>query len=288
MSTITTHSTSGAARSKLKGPGVFSYSIMLALAFYAAAPLVVLFLNSLKSTEEASTNSFGLPQSVNWSNYIDAWRIGGFSTTLLNSTILVALSVAGVLVVSFLAAYGLARYTPRGHDFFLTYLLVGSTIPVQLYLIPLFVFLTRNELMDNLFVLSVLYVAKFAPFATFLLRAFLLGISSDFEDAARVDGASEFQVLRKIVVPLLAPAIMTVGLVTGLQVWNEFTLAVTLIQSEELKPVSTSLFAFQQRHGTDWGLTNAGAVITVLPVIILFLLLQRRFIEGLTQGGSKG
>lgn len=268
--------------------GVWAYLVLLALAVYAFAPLLILVMNSFKSTTEMALNPFGFPGTFRWENYTESWRIGNFGTTMRNSIFLVALSIFGVLLVAFPAAYALARWKPRGHNLMLVFLLLGSTIPIQLYIIPQFIFLTRMDLMNNLVVLSIIYAAKFAPFAGFLLRAFLLSIPREFEEVARVDGASELQVLLRIVVPLALPALLTVGLVTGLRVWNEFALAVTFIQNADLKPISTSLFAFQQRHSTDWGLTNAGAVLTVLPVIIIFLLLQRRFIDGLTQGGVKG
>jgi raffinose/stachyose/melibiose transport system permease protein len=106
-------------------------------------------------------------------------------------------------------------------------------------------------------------------------------------DAARIDGASNWQVFVRIIMPLSAPGFLTAGLVIGLGVWNEFLFAVTFLQKPELKPIATSLYAFQERFGRDWGLTNAGSVIMMLPVLILFLILQRRFIEGLTQGGLK-
>lgn len=110
----------------------------------------------------------------------------------------------------------------------------------------------------------------------------------DFEEAARLDGASDLQVLTRIILPLAWPGFMTVVLVVGLGVWNEFLFAVTFLQRPELKPVSTSLQAFQGRFARDWGLTSAASVIMIVPVLIVFLILQRQFIEGLSRGGLKG
>lgn len=135
--------------------------------------------------------------------------------------------------------------------------------------------------------LIVIYVALFSPFATYLIRSYMISIPEDFVDAAKIDGASNWQVFRNIIIPLTWPGFLTAGLVVGLAVWNEFLFAVTFLHQPELKPISTSLYAFQQRFGRDWGLTNAGSIIMLMPVLILFLLLQRRFIEGLTQGGLK-
>jgi raffinose/stachyose/melibiose transport system permease protein len=264
------------------------YLVLFLLAIYSLVPLIILGINSLKSNEEVASNPFGLPKTFMWSNYLKAWEIGNFSVTMRNSIFLVSISVIGVLAISFLAAYGLARYTPRGKSFFISYLLVGSSIPAQLYILPLYIALSRSHLLDSLLTLAVVNIAKQAPFGAFLLRAFLLQITSEFEDAARVDGASEFQVLSKVLIPICAPAILTVALVAGLRIWNEFFFAVTFIQNENIKPISTSIFSFQQKYYTEWGLVNAGSIITIVPIIFLFLLLQRHFIKGLTQGGLKG
>ena len=264
------------------------YLVLLLLAFYALAPLMNLAFNSLKATAEVAANPFGFPKTLRWSNYSEAWRLGKFSTTLRNSVILTVVSVSGVLVIAFLAAYALARYSPPGYNFFVSYILLGSTIPSQLYIVPLFIMWSRLGLMDNLLGLSLVFIANHSPFAAFLVRAFLLGVSSEFEDAARVDGASEWQVLTRILVPMSWPVLLTVALVTGVRVWNNFFFAVTLIQDEAWKPVSTSLSVFQQKYDTNWGLINAAAVITVLPVLLMFVIFQRQFIAGLTQGGLKG
>ena len=217
------------------------------LALYAAGPLILLAFNALKGGPEIAINPFGPPLQPTWENFSEAWEHGRFGTTLQNSLKLVALVVPGVLLVGFPAAYALARHHSRGVDALVTYLLIASTIPVQLYLLPLFVFFSRTGLMNSLPALAVIYIAKFSPLATFLLRAFLLKTPLELEDAARLDGASEFQMLTRILVPICAPVLLTVALITGLMVWNEFALAITFIQERELKPVSTSLFAFS-RH----------------------------------------
>jgi hypothetical protein len=140
---------------------------------------------------------------------------------------------------------------------------------------------------NSLFGLIIIYSALFSPFATYLLRSFLVSIPMDFEEAARIDGANDIQVLTRIILPLAWPGFLTVVLVVGLGVWNEFLFAVTFLQRPELKPISTSLQSFQGRFQRDWGLTSAASVIMIIPIIILFLSLQRQFIEGLSRGGSE-
>ncbi|MCS6847025.1 MAG: carbohydrate ABC transporter permease [Anaerolineae bacterium] len=265
-----------------------NYVILTLLALFVAGPLIVLLFNSLKTTSEIGVNPLGPPIYIQFQNFPDAWNKGNYAVTIRNSVIVVAGTVTGVCLIAGLAAYALARLNAPGFGLFSLYLLVGTTLPITLFLVPLFFLWTRLGLTDNLFGLMVIYWATFSPFATFLLRSYMVAIPADFEDAARVDGANDWQVIRHVIIPIVWPGFLTVALVAGLGAWNEYILAYTFIQNDELKTVVTSFSAFTGRFTRDWGLTSAGAIIMTLPVIAFFLLLQRRFIEGLTQGGLKG
>ena len=164
---------------------------------------------------------------------------------------------------------------------------MGSALPVQLFLVPLFYLWTRLHLTDSLFGLMVIFWATDSPFATLLLRSFLLKIPKDFREAARLDGASELQILRRVVLPLAWPGFLTVALISALWSWNEFFFAITFIHEPNLRPISTSFLAFQDQFSTNWGLTSAAALFMIAPILILFLALQRRFVNGLTSGGLK-
>jgi raffinose/stachyose/melibiose transport system permease protein len=174
-----------------------------------------------------------------------------------------------------------------GGDLFALYLLIGNSLPVALFLVPLFFLWNRLGLINNLFGLMIIYWATASPFATFLLRSYMVAVPVDFEDAARVDGASEWQVLRHVMLPIVWPGFLTAALVTGLGAWNEYQLARTFLIDEGLKTVIASYESFAGRFNRDWGLTSAAAIIMIFPVLAFFLSLQRRFIEGLTQGGLR-
>ncbi len=223
-----------------------------------------------------------------WENFPKAWDTGNFAMTTRNSGILVVGTVIGVLLLGGMAAYSLAKLDLPGSGLLTLYLLIGTSLPIQLYLVPLYFTWNRLGLVNNLFGLVVIYIATNAPFAVFLLRSYMLQLPRDFEDAARVDGAGEWQVFARIVVPLSWPGFLTVGLVVALSVWNEFLLATVFLTDQDLFTVVTSYNNFAQRFSRDWTMTSAAAVMMILPVIIIFLALQRRFIEGLTQGGLKG
>lgn len=264
-----------------------NYIILLLLFAFTIGPLLILAINSVKSTAQIAINPFGLPNEILWSNFVDAWQQGNFAVTMRNSLFMTAATIILTLFLAGMAAYSLARLKLRGSNYISFYFLVGTGVPAQLFIIPLFFMWRQLGLVNSHIGLTIIYVALFSPFATYLLRSYMVSIPEEFIEAARIDGASYWQVFHRIILPLTWPGFLTAGLVVGLGVWNEFLFAVTFLQRPELKPISTSLYAFQQRFGRDWGLTNAGSIIMLMPVLVLFLLLQRRFIEGLTQGGLK-
>jgi raffinose/stachyose/melibiose transport system permease protein len=264
-----------------------SYVILLLLAFFALAPIALLLINSVKSTAEIGRNPIGLPENVILENYSEAWDVGNYATTMRNSIILTGGTIIGVLSLAGLAAYALARLKLRGANIIAFYFLIGTSVPAQLFIIPLFFIWREFGLINSHIGLIIIYCGLFSPFSTYLLRSYMIALPEEFVEAAKIDGASPWHVFRHIIMPLSWPGFLTAGLVVGLGVWNEFLFAITFLPNADYKPIATSLFAFQQRFGRDWGLTSAGSVIMMVPVIFLFLLLQRRFVEGLTQGGLK-
>lgn len=157
-----------------------------------------------------------------------------------------------------------------------------------MFLVPLFYIWSNVGLYDTRIGLVLIYVGLFSPFATLLLRSFMLTLPKEFEEAARVDGASELKILTRLVLPNALPGLLTIALVTGLSAYNEFLFAITLIQDSSLLPVSTTFFSFQQGFTQDFALISAAGVIMIAPMLILFLLLQRRFIDGLSSSGLGG
>jgi raffinose/stachyose/melibiose transport system permease protein len=275
-------------RSRREPSKIPYYVVLVLLALFAIGPFVVLLFNSVKTKAEIGRNPLGPPLSPVFENFPTAWSQGGFATTMVNSAILTVGTVVGVCVIAGMAAYAMARLDLPGTDVVLLYLFVASALPFQLFLVPLFFLWSGLNLTNTLYGLIIIYWAIFSPFATLLLRSYLVASPRGFEDAARVDGATELQVLLRVVLPLSWPGFLTIALVSGLGAWNEYFFALTFIQDDALKPVTTSFDAFQSNFSRDWGLTSAAGIIIILPVVVLFLALQRRFISGLTAGGLKG
>ncbi len=265
-----------------------NYVILIVLLIFSLGPLLIMTFNSFKSRTEVGDNPIGFPQNIVWNNYSRAWDIGNFSTTTVNSGLLVAGTVIGVLLLGGMAAYSLAKLDLSGAGALMLFLLVVSSLPIHLFLVPLFVLWRELELINTFHGLILIYIALNAPLAIFLLRSYMIQLPRDLEDAARVDGAGEWQVFSKIVVPLSWPGFLTVGLVTALSVWNEFLLATVFLQDEDKFTVVTSYQNFATRFSRDWSLTSASAVMMIVPILVIFLTFQRRFVDGLTQGGMKG
>lgn len=274
---------------KRRGPNLtVNYVVLTVMALFAVLPLIVLFFNSVKSRTDWGLNPLGPPSQIHLDNFATAWTESNFGQTAFNSVILVAGTVLAVLTLGGLAAYGLARMRPKGSSGVMVYMLVASTLPIWLYMVPLFFLFRTVGLLNSRLGLILIYTGINLPFAVFLLRAFLLSVSDEIEDAARVDGANRLQVFVRIILPITTTGFLTVGLVVALAVWGEFQIALVMIQDASKLPVTTSFNSFATTFGRDWTLTSAVAVMMILPVLVFFLAFQRQFTAGLTQGSVKG
>jgi raffinose/stachyose/melibiose transport system permease protein len=265
-----------------------SYTVLTLLALFAVLPLLVLLFNSFKSDAEIGRNPLGFPTSFDLSNFSLAWTQGSLGQGLINSFFLVTGTIIGVWICAGMAAYALARLNVPFKRGISNYFLIIISLPTQLFLVPLFFLWTNLGLYDTIPGLILIYIAIHTPFATLLLRTFLVGIPREIDEAARIDGASEWQVATRIILPLAQPGFLTVGLVTGLSAYNELLLAVIFISTPSNLPISTAFLAFTQAQTHLWGATNAASLVMILPVVILFLAMQRRFISGLAASGVKG
>jgi raffinose/stachyose/melibiose transport system permease protein len=264
-----------------------NYFVLTLYLIFALVPLLILVFNSLKSRPEIADNPLGPPRVIHLENFTNAWVQGKFSTTVKNSVFLVVATVSLVLILGGLASFSLARLNPPGSNLFMMVMVVGSTLPIWLFMVPLFILWRKLGLVNNLFGLVLIYTALNAPIAIFLLRSYMVQLPPDFEDAARVDGATDLQIFTNVIMPLVWPGFLTVGLVVGMGVWGEFQIALIFVTNPDLFPITTSYWQFTSRFSRDWALTSAAALMMIAPILVLFLSLQRRFIEGLTQGGIR-
>ena len=262
--------------------------LLVGYALLVVYPLLIMVASSLKTTGEIFANPLSLiPQSIRLSNYADAWNQANFGTYFRNSIFVGVVSVLLILFFGSMAAYVLARFSFPGNRVIYLLFLAGFMIPVRLAIVPLFIMMRDLRLLDTLWSLILVYIASGMPFTIFLMVNFFRHIPRDLEDAAVLDGAGPFQVYYQIMLPLVRPALATVGLFHFLNVWNDFFFPLIFIRSENLRTVPLGVSTFFGEYSNDWALLFAALSISIVPVIIVYLLASKQFIAGLTSGAIK-
>lgn len=267
---------------------ILTHAALALLALITLFPIALLVLNSVKPAAQIVQNPLAWPEVFRWDNFTRAWSDARFSRTMLNSALVAGMTIVLVCTTGSLTAYVLARRKIKAWKLVTFYLLATTTAPIQLFLFPLYFGFARLGLINNMAAVSVIYTAIWSPFAIMLLRTYFMAVPKELEEAALVDGASHWQVFRRVMLPIVSPGILTVALIIGLYSWNEFLIALTFLQSADSATAITSFFLLSGRYSNDWGEIMAAALIITLPVVVLFVLLQRRFIEGMAGGSVKG
>ncbi|HHY58160.1 MAG TPA: carbohydrate ABC transporter permease [Chloroflexi bacterium] len=270
---------------RLRLSTVLVYLLVGVYTLLVALPIVWMFLSSTKTMRELFTAPFALPSDPQWSNFIRAWE-SGISHYLANSLLVTSVSVILIVLVSALAAYSLARINFPGRVFIYLLLIAGFAIPVHTVLVPLYRTLNGVNLINTHVGLILPYVAFGIPFSILLLYAFFLEFPAEIEDAARIDGCTIWQLVIQIVMPLSMPALVSVIIFQAVFLWNEFSLALIVIRDDALRTIPLGLTKFQGQWSTNWTLMLASLSMATLPVLLLFVILQRHFIRSLV-GFSK-
>jgi raffinose/stachyose/melibiose transport system permease protein len=264
------------------------YAALGILLFITLFPIALMVLNSVKPSTQIVQNPLAWPETFRWDNFTRAWEDARFARTLWNSLVLTATTIVLVCTTASLSAYVLARRKIKTWKIVTFYLLATTTAPIQLFLFPLYFGFARLGLINNPIAVAFIYTAVYSPFAIMLLRTYFLAVPKELEEAALVDGATQWQVFRLVFLPIVSPGILTVALIIGLYSWNEFLIATTFLQGRDNMTAVVSFFQLSGQYSSDWGEIMAAALIIVLPVVILFVALQRRFIEGMAGGSVKG
>jgi ABC-type glycerol-3-phosphate transport system permease component len=230
-----------------------------------------------------------LPETPQWSNFIDAVTTIPFMLYLKNSLVVVVLTILGALFSSTITAYSFAKLRWPGREIWFTLMLATMMIPMQVILIPMFIMYSNFGWLDSYLPLILpAYFGGGQAFYIFLLRQFFKGVPNELTESAVVDGANHFLIFWKIMLPLSKPAVLTVGLFTFMSVWNDFFGPLIFISSPEKSTLALGLRAFQSQFGGQYNLMLAASIIVMTPTIIIFLLAQKQFIEGIKFSGIKG
>ena len=267
--------------------GIGKQGALLFFAVLAICPVLVMAFTAFRPAREALRDPFGLPMPLYLDNITTAWTKGRFGDYILNSVIITVPTVIGVVILSCLAGYGIARFRFPGRNFMFYTILLGLTVPFQSVMIPLFYQLLAMGLIGTYLAVILPGIAFGLPFGIFLMQAFFEDLPNELADAGRVDGCSEWRIFRSVMLPLAWPAVSTLVVFQFVKSWNEFLMPLLYLQTESLRPVPLGLMFFQGAYTRDVGLISAGVTIALLPVVVIYLIFQRQFVKGLTAGAVK-
>jgi raffinose/stachyose/melibiose transport system permease protein len=270
-------------------PGAVVRQLVLAVAgVLALYPIFFMATTAFKDRAQYLENQFDLPWPLYFGNFSEAFRGGTFARWFMNSTILTTGSVVLCTICAALAAFAVARMRFRGRDVFLSINVALMVVPPVVMLIPLFILFVDFSLVSTYHGTILIYAGLTMPFSIYLLSNFFRSIPRELIESALTDGASNLRVLLQIVLPLSAPALMTLVVVNSLWVWNELLIALVFLPEDELKTLMVGITVFRSRYNLDVPVTMAGMLLASLPMALLYFFGQRFFIRGLTAGAVKG
>jgi raffinose/stachyose/melibiose transport system permease protein len=263
-----------------------TYLLLGTFSLLALAPIAGIVLTALQTPGTGA--SFGQPAGLHLENFATAWSDANFGSYLRSSVIVAATVVAASTVLSILAGYAFGMMRFRGNQTLFYLLLLGLMVPMEAMVVPLYYDLRDLALTDTYWGLILPQIGLSVAFGTFWMRAFFRSVPRSVVEAARLDGASSWYALWRVILPLGRPAVLTMTVLIFMWTWNEFLLALVMVSSENLRTAPVGLAFFQGRNTTDLSLLAAGAVIVAIPVVVVYLLLQRHFIRGMLTGAVKG
>ena len=280
----------------------FIYFVLIMLAVCIIVPVAWVFLASIKENSEFYGNPWAMPKGVHWQNFVEAWNAAKMGEYMVNSVLVTAMALAILLVVALPAAYCLSRFKFRGSKFLNVAFMAGLFINVNYIVVPIFLMLRDGDtwlkkvigdgfLLNNLFILAVVYAATALPFTIYLLSGYFATLPHDFEEAAYIDGAGYGKAMTSIIFPMAKPSVITIILFNFLSFWNEYIISMTLMSSAQASrtlPVGLLNLMQAQQSAAQYGMMYAGLVMVMLPTLILYICVQKKLTQGMTVGGLKG
>jgi raffinose/stachyose/melibiose transport system permease protein len=267
---------------------VVLWALLVVVAIIWLAPFAFIVFTSLKSAAAiAQTSAFAFPASPAWGNFAGAWARGNFSTTVFNSVVITVLKVPLGLFISAMAAYSLARIKFAGQRLIYLLILFGTMIPFQVMLAPIFGVVNDFHLINTYAGVILPYLAFGVPYQVFILYGFFKEVPRELSEAAQIDGASHFTILRRIFLPVTLPVLAALLILDFVGTWNEFAMALVILQDNRMWTLPLGLMSFQTQFSRNYGQLNAAIGMTVLPAIIVYMIFQRYFVSGLLSGAIK-
>jgi N-acetylglucosamine transport system permease protein len=277
------------AKTKKWASQVPAYLILGLWSLFTLFMILWTILTSVKSNHDMFTNVWALPTKLHFENYVNALLTINLGKDFLNSLAVVSVSVVLILALAAPGSYILSRKKFIGSNLITLIFIAGIGIPVPLLFIPLFVILNALKVNNTLFGLGIVYIAISLPFTVYMLTGFFATLPGELEEAAIIDGASDFQVFLRVMLPLASPGLITAAIFNFIGLWNEYQLALVFITDPNKRPVSLGLYnmANALELNGDWVSLMAGVVVVMIPTIILYVILSERMISGITMGAVK-
>lgn len=268
---------------------IFLYLILAIIAIFQIYPLIWLVMFSLKSNSEIyNASPFALPESPRWENYATVWTQGNISLYFFNSVWITIVSVVLTVLLASFVTFALTRMKWKLSGFVLGLFMVGLMIPVHSTIIPLFNFFLKLNLIDHPLAIILTYTAFNLPLTIMILLGFYATLPREIEEAAVIDGCSIHRIFFQITLPMTLPVVSTTVIINMIYNWNEFIFINTFISSDKFKTLTVGIQNFIGQYSTDWGAIGATLVISILPILIAFIFLSNKIVEGIAAGAVKG
>ncbi|MCB1970275.1 MAG: carbohydrate ABC transporter permease [Geminicoccaceae bacterium] len=261
--------------------------ILIANTFVMLFPVIIMIFSAFKTNVEIFQNPFSIPDFANLQNFTAMATKSNFLRYLLNSFVVTGASIFCIGVLGTMASYALGRYRFAGSGFLLLFFMAGLMLPLKLAIIPLFVLFRDLGILNSQLSLVAVYTAMGLPSTVFIMTGFIRTLPRDLEDAARMDGASELRIMWSVMLPLCRPAMVIAGIYNLVPIWNDFFFPLVFIQDDNLKTLPQGLTTFIGEFVTDWGVMFAGLTLAAAPITIIYMILSKQFINGMTSGAVK-
>ena len=269
--------------------GIISKLILAVLTVIFLFPFLICILMSVKSKQETSLGILSLPDTIHWENFTVAMEKAKILLSMKNSIIITVCSVIIILLVASTAAYAIGRqYKKRFYRFYETLLVGSMMLPFQVIMVPVYRMYKNLNLLNTRNGAVIMISGLAIAYSTVMIIGFVRGIPLELEEAAEIEGAGRFRIFFSIIFPLLKPILATVATLQFLAVWNEFNVSILLLQDEAIKTIPMQQYVFFGAYGADYNTAFAAAVIAMIPVVIIFLILQKQVVAGMTAGAVKG
>lgn len=265
----------------------FYYIIVFIVATISLYPILLMFLSSFKTSIQIFKSPLSFPEKFSLDTYRNLLERVPFTDYFWNSVIVSVVSVLLITVTCSLAAYYIARFKFRWNNLLFLLFLMGMMIPIKLGIVPLFILMKDLGLLNSLWSLIFMYTATGIPLSILILTGFFKTMPVELEEAARIDGATDLRILWNVVLPLMRPALGTVVIINFIQSWNDFFFPLIFIAEETKKTIPAGMLSLFGEHSADWGALFAGLTLSSLPMIVLFFIASKQFMEGLTSGAVK-